>query len=443
MYANNTNVIVRRRRRRINLIIYFYLAHATVLWPLLLLVVVVDDVLLPSAPLPAMDNRAAVLPLWFSISGSTTISCSSYDSGGVVVVILSPDRCVVTGSVENPRSTTTTVDAFCFGAAAAVAGGSRGRVALGGGLAAMAAGPATDRVANVFAAMAAGGGTAVTIGPPSTTAEAMALVACVVAMAVAEVDAVIGMTGTVDVGVRAEVAVFAVAVFPVTRAVAGPTVRDDVYEGSDGAVVATAVVVAAAVTVTCTSPCVFVVVFGEGALSALLEGTVATECFLDIRGDDLTAGCGRLAAAAGLVAPVLLAPVIGLAATVGLAATAGLAATVGLAATAGPTAAGGCDRLGVLGDLSGNGDLGCSFRGVGGPDWPGFLRGDDLVDGTSGGLPAVAVFDRSFVDTDNRCLVAGERLRPVAIRGSDDCRLSGSDDGLDARDRPFSGVLNP
>lgn len=115
-------------------------------------------------------------------------------------------------------------------------------------------------------------------------------------------------------------------------------------------------------------------------------------------------------------------------------------------------------RLGVLGDLLGCGDFGGSgdfagnngdlisagFRGVGGPAGD-FLRCDVFVlagvVGASGGLPAET--DRSFVDTDNRCLTVAGRRRLAAIRGSDDCRLSGVDDGLDARVCPFSGVLKP
>jgi len=153
-----------------------------------LLLLAVDEVLLPSA---STDKRTAVRPLWFSISGSTTISCNSYDSGGVVVIVTATDCRVVAASVGGPSSTTTTVAAGRDGAA--VAGGSRDLVALRGGFKVVDDGSMTDRVASVFAAMAAGGGTAVTIGPPSTTGEATALVACVVAMAVAEVDAVIGI----------------------------------------------------------------------------------------------------------------------------------------------------------------------------------------------------------------------------------------------------------
>lgn len=129
--------------------------------------------------------------------------------------------------------------------------------------------------------------------------------------------------------------------------------------------------------------------------------------------------------------------------------TVGFAATVGL----GPAAVfvDGCDRLGVLGDLSGRGDLGgTSLRGVGGN----FLRGDDLTDavllviGTVGGFPVVIgvfrppaaplttdgclvdepdvrfpVADRSLLDADSRLLLAvmavGRRLSST-IRDSDD-----------------------
>lgn len=99
---------------------------------------------------------------------------------------------MVATSVGAPPSTTTTVAADR--GRAVVAGGSPDLIALRGGFKVVDDGSVTDKVASVFAAMAAGGGTAVTIGPPSTTGEATALAACVVAMAVAEVDAEIGMT---------------------------------------------------------------------------------------------------------------------------------------------------------------------------------------------------------------------------------------------------------
>lgn len=147
---------------------------------------------------------------------------------------------------------------------------------------------------------------------------------------------------------------------------------------------------------------------------------VTVDRFLGKRGDDLPGG-GRL--------------------------TAGLAA--------GDLATSGGGRLGVLGELtSGVGDLDdATLRNCNGPVGN-FLRGDDFtapvtaVAGTGGGLlpltdvVGLPAFDRSFVDTDKRCLASG-RWRLVEIRGSDDCRLSGSEDGLAARDRPFSGVLKP
>lgn len=105
--------------------LFVYLAHATVLWPLLLLAV--DDVLLPSAS-ASTDNRTDVRPLWFSVSGSTTISCNSYDSGGVVVIVTVADCRVVDASVGGSPSTTTTVVAA--GRDGASAGGSRDRIAL-------------------------------------------------------------------------------------------------------------------------------------------------------------------------------------------------------------------------------------------------------------------------------------------------------------------------
>lgn len=79
---------------------------------------------------------------------------------------------------------------------ATATGGSRDRVALCGGFVAAppAYGSSTDNRTTVLAAMAAGGGAAVTIGPPPViTAEATVLVACVVPMAVAELDAVMAV----------------------------------------------------------------------------------------------------------------------------------------------------------------------------------------------------------------------------------------------------------
>jgi len=280
----------------------------------------------------------------------------------------------------------------------------------------------TDRVARVFAAMAAGGGTAVTIGPPSTTAEATALAACVVAMAVAEVDAVTGLTadGTVQV-VAVAAAVDAVNVIGAAAVVDGEESNAvaDADDDVDAATVA--------------APTVFTeplsgggraTSFGGASVfadaAAAVAAAVAVDCFLGKRGDNLTGG--RL--------------------TVGL-----------FPATALAT---GCARLGVLGDLVGSGDFGgtaASLRGVGGN----FLRGDDLTAaavfaGTVGGLPAAAagVFrppaapppvgcladepdvrlpaaDRSLVDADS-CLPAavvavaagGRRPSARAIRGSDD-----------------------
>lgn len=139
--------------------------------------------------------------------------------------------------------------------------------------------------------------------------------------------------------------------------------------------------------------------------------------FLGKRGDSLTDGWRLTAAGLRVV-------------------TAGLAAIGGLI--------GGCGRLGVLGDLADTGDLGgtglCGVVGPGGN----FFRGDGFADvkivGAGGGLPTT---DKSFVDTESRCLSAAGFFRLPVIRGSDDCRLSGSDIGLDARDRPFSGVLKP
>jgi len=94
-----------------------------------LLLLAVDDVLLPSA---STDKRTAVRPLWFSISGSTTISCNSYDSGGVVVIVTATDcRVVVASVVGGPPSTTTTVAAGFD--EVVMAGGSRDLIALWGG----------------------------------------------------------------------------------------------------------------------------------------------------------------------------------------------------------------------------------------------------------------------------------------------------------------------
>jgi len=147
---------------------------------------------------------------------------------------------------------------------------------------------------------------------------------------------------------------------------------------------------------------------------------VAVDCFLSKPGDDLTGG--RL--------------------TVGFAETAGLGPAT--------TLVDGCGRLGVLGDLSGSGDLGgTDLRGVGGN----FLRGDDLMAaallaiGMVGGFPTTEIFrspvaslaadgclvdepdvrlpaiDKSLVDADSRflsvVLVGGPRLLST-IRGSDD-----------------------
>lgn len=193
--------------------LYFYLAQATVLWLLMLLGLI--NLLWPSAP---VNNRAVVvLPLWFSLSGSTTISCSSYDSGGVVVVLV--PLALVDGSAP---STTITVALGRDGAAAAKEDWWDLTEALGGGFeelvldaAAATGGSMTDKVARVLAAMAAGGGAAVTIGPPLTTGMAMAFVACVVAIAVAEVDAVTGATAMATLVVFVVAATSAVTVPPV------------------------------------------------------------------------------------------------------------------------------------------------------------------------------------------------------------------------------------
>lgn len=72
--------------------------------------------------LPVTDRVAAFLPLRFSISGSTTISCSSYDSGGVVVA--------GTLGARGLASSTTITVALVHDGAAAVAGSSRDRIAL-------------------------------------------------------------------------------------------------------------------------------------------------------------------------------------------------------------------------------------------------------------------------------------------------------------------------
>jgi len=340
------------------------------------------------------------------------ISCNSYDSGGVVVIVTATDCRVLAASVGGPPSTTTTVAAGRDGVA--VTGGSRDLVALRGGFKVVDDGSMTDKVASVFAAMAAGGGTAVTIGPPSTTGEATALVACVVAMAVAEVDAVIGLTGCTVVVVDA--------------ANVGAVVNGGKESNAaDGDVVDVVVVVIVAVTVAVAATVLTTLSGGGratsfGGASALDDATAAAvDCFLGKRGDNLTGG--RM--------------------------TVGFAATVGLEPAA--MLVDGCDRLGVLGDLSGNGDLGATgLRGVGGN----FLRGDDLTAaallavGTVGGFPvATGVFrppvaplaadgclmdeldvrlpvaDRSLVDADSRFLSAvmavGRRLSST-IRDSDD-----------------------
>lgn len=340
------------------------------------------------------------------------ISCNSYDSGGVVVIVTATDCRVVAASVGGPPSTTTTVAAGRDGVA--VAGGSRDLIALRGGFKVVDDGSMTDKVASVFAAMAAGGGTAVTIGPPSTTGEATALVACVVAMAVAEVDAVIGITDCTVVVV-------------VDAANVGATVDGNESNAADADAVDVVAVFIVAVTVAVAAT-VFTPLSGGGratsfgGASALDDTTaVAVDCFLGKRGDNLTGG--RMAV--------------------------GFAATIGLEPAA--VLVDGCDRLGVLGDLSGSGDLGgTGFRGVGGN----FLRGDDLTAaallavGTVGGFPvATGVFrppvaplaadgclvdepdvrlpaaDRSLVDADSRLLstvmAVGRRLSST-IRGSDD-----------------------
>jgi len=333
----------------------------------------------------------------------------------VVVIVTATDCRVVAASFNGPPSTATMVATGRD--KAAVAGGSRDLIALCGGFKVVADGSMTDKVARVFAAIAAGGGTAVTIGPPSTTGEATALVAWVVAMAVAEVDAVIGMADcTVVVADVANV---------------GAEVDGTDSNAADAAADADSVDVVAVfivVVTTVVAATVFMLLSAGGwttsfgGASALDDATaVAIDCFLGKRGDDLTGGR----------------PTVGLAETVGL----------------GPATASvdGCCRLGVFGDLSGSGDLGgTGLRGVGGN----FLRGDDLTAasllaiGTDGGFPtATEVFrpplaplaaggclvdepvvrlpvaDRSFVDADSRLLsvvmVGGRRL-PSTIRDSDD-----------------------
>lgn len=193
----------------------------------------------------------AVLPLWFSISGSTTISCSSYDSGGVVAVTCTDCRTDAVSGGSPPPSTTMTVAAGRDRELLVTAADcSRDRIALGGGFkvvavavapVAMAEGSTTDKVASVLAAMAAGGGAAVTIGPPETTGEATALVAWVVAMAVAEVDAVTGDTPIAVTGVVI-VDVGAVTAAVVTVGAVGS--EDDVDCWTDVASIFVVVVVA-------------------------------------------------------------------------------------------------------------------------------------------------------------------------------------------------------
>lgn len=160
-------------------------------------------------------------------------------------------------------------------------------------------------------------------------------------------------------------------------------------------------------------------------------------------------------AADGLVAAVAG---VGLAVDAdGFAGTAGLTVGIGLFGVLGDRAAAGNGdlRVGCGDPVGGNDDLvgtAVDFRGVGGTG-DSFLRGDDLmvaaadVFGTGGGLPTgtagcLPTADRSLVDDDNRCLPVGRR-RSAGILGSDACLLSGSADGLVARDRPFSGVLKP
>jgi len=217
--------------------------------------------------------------------------------------------------------------------------------------------------------MAAGGGTAVTIGPPSTTGEATALVACVVAMAVAEVDAVIGIT---DGGTAAVVNVADVDV----------TVDGESNAAADVDVIGAAVVDVVAVTVAI-AVTAFTPLSGVGWWTSFggisgLDRAAAVDCFLGKRGDDLTGG--RMA--------------------------------VGLLPTI--ASVDGCGRLGVFGDLSGSGDLGgTGLRGVDGI----FLRGDDLTTvGTVGGLAITAIGAAGGL-----AVTAGVFREPTAPPGADGC----------------------
>lgn len=159
----------------------------------------------------ASVNRVVVLPLWFSISGSTTISCSSYDNGGVVVVGSVDCRTAGVSVTEVGGKSSSSTTTSCL----------RAWISLCGGFG--VTGNAGLTASKVLAAIAAGGGAADTIGPPVTTGEATALVACVVAIAVADVDAV-----TEDDGAAVAVtAVVGVVVTGTGAAIIGGAVADD------------------------------------------------------------------------------------------------------------------------------------------------------------------------------------------------------------------------
>jgi len=337
---------------------------------------------------------------------------------------------------------------------------SRDRIALCGGFNAVIADGLT--ASSVLAAIAAGGGAADTIGPPVTTGEATALVACVVAMAVADVDAVTedcaaaAVTGAIDA-----VVVVTGTAGVIVGAIDGDGSADGVDATAVDAVAVGVTVVVAAVVDVETAGVVADVAAATagGCVSASFDGCGGSCtfvcCFLGRRGDDL-AGGGRLTtedlAGGGRLTTGDLAD--GCECLGVLGEPAGGRECLGVLGEP----AGGRECLGVLGEpAGGNGDLDddVTLRGCNGPPVGNFLRGDDFtavaavtaaVVGAGGGLLTVVVgfqdFDRSFVDTDSRCLAAS-RWRLAEIRGSDDCRLSGSDDGLAARDRPFSGVLKP
>lgn len=271
-------------------------------------------------------------------------------------------------------------------------------------------------------------------------------------MAVADVDAVtfvtfVGVSNVVVVVIsvfEGSVAVISVAVASavvVGVAVTAADVEIDVLAVdvlTSLAVVVSVIVdaVSAAVDVICES-------FSSGGRATSLASAVGAPV---LGADpDAVVDCsffGKRGDFCGVRLPASLVGATGLLVTVGFLATAGLVGAIVLA--------GGFERLGVFGDTFDSGAL--DGTGLRGDDL--FLRGGILsghtvvvAGGTGGGLPAVVVgwstVSRSFVDADNRCLISGRRGRPVLIRGSDDCRLSGSEVGLDARDRPFLGVLKP